>query len=685
MSTNHKLVCARAARYEFDEAYSRGIGDYRRSRQHAVACGRYLLQHLPDGLPLRVLSQLHDDGVVQLAWDGVVTLDNRAARASAQRFRVLARKRPLQPRELEAGAYDSMSVEDANSAVIVHDGRVHRDGRTLYMSHSRFCLDRVFGEAAGNDAVYAEAARPLLEVARAGGRSTLLLFGQTGTGKTHTARGCLDGLAADLFAMDDAVHLGAVGRVAAAPAAVDGSATLGMGISGEEDGADGAVVMLYVYEISGTRGGREGVFDLLSDRKQVKSLTGEDGQVHVRGARGVRCSQESELRSALASAFALRSSETTERNDASSRSHAVIELQLLAPSGGVLRVVDLAGSERNFETQMHTRKMAERGGHINYSLLMLKECARLMHRNRQRLEDGADAAQLAHIPFRSSRLTHLLQRCFDDPAHHTIVLTTLSPSPTDIEHSLNSLQHVGMMRCGLSNVVAAADKATSANSKGFEHVQGRGHALHSKLQDSRAAQLKLHAFGMVTEVGGSLMKRYEPENVKIEEFINPRWHRELNVVAEQDLWVLRDADAEAVQILKEWREEQWESRKAHNIVKWDPGAVGAFVRSLGMADRVRLPSAMTGAQLWRLGRRGLNSLCNDEEAAQLVYEALMAERAAAREVGATLSERNAKISALGAHKMHVAHRGPQGIAAAGVAEANDAPVGDVTVGASSAA
>ena len=37
--------------------------------------------------------------------------------------------------------------------------------------------------------------------------------------------------------------------------------------------------------MAGTRGGREAFFDLLADRAQVKCLTGEDGNVHVRGAK----------------------------------------------------------------------------------------------------------------------------------------------------------------------------------------------------------------------------------------------------------------------------------------------------------------------------------------------------------------------------------------------------------------
>mmetsp|Transcript_43866 Transcript_43866/g.132778 ORF Transcript_43866/g.132778 Transcript_43866/m.132778 type:complete len:637 (+) Transcript_43866:42-1952(+) len=631
MVSNHKLVCARAARDEFAEDYRRGIRDYRLARGYAASCGRELQAQLPEDLPLLVLKQLRDPAVVQLAWDGVITLDNKDARTRETPFRVMARKRPLLPSEREARLYDTLSTEGANNAVVVHDGRVHRDGRTLYMVHSRFCLDRIFGASESNDTVYTDAAQPLLHAAAAGGRATLVLFGQTGTGKTYTAQGVLDHLAEEAFAC---------------------------GVGGDSG------VSIMCYEIAGTHGGKEAVFDLLAARAPVKCLTGEDGQVHVRGARATRCGGAAELQRALAAAFAWRSSESTERNEASSRSHAIIELQFAAPggggpgagsAGGVLRVVDLAGSERNFETQMHTRKMAERGGHINYSLLMLKECARIMHRNRKRRAEGR-AEELQHVPFRSSRLTLLLQSCFTDEAHRTVVVATLSPSPVDVEHSLNSLQHVGMMRASQSSDGAGSAAQASSNQGGeatFGKVEGRGHGLHSKLQDARAAQLKLHAFGMVTGVGGSVMKRYEPENVKTEAFIDPRWHREMNVAAERDLWVLREADAEAVQVLTEGHEEQWEARKSHDIVRWDARAVRAFVQGLGLPGEARLPSTMTGAQLCRLGRRGIAALCGDEATAEALHAALLRERAAAREAGMSNVERNAKMTALGANKVHV--------------------------------
>mmetsp|Transcript_59963 Transcript_59963/g.111186 ORF Transcript_59963/g.111186 Transcript_59963/m.111186 type:complete len:662 (-) Transcript_59963:160-2145(-) len=633
MVANHKIVCARAARAEYAGAYKGGVRDYRDARLTASVCSSWLLDRFPDSLPLAPLRQLFDVGVADMAWSGSVCQENASACSRSSNFKVMARKRPVQAEEKEIGQYDSVSIEGKNNAVVVHDGRVHRDGRTLYMVHSRYCLDRIFSEVESNARVYTEAAKPLLEAVLKGNRSTFILFGQTGTGKTHTAQGVLDGLMADIFAVE------------------------------------GVSVRLSCYELAGTRGGREGIFDLLAEKAAVKCLTGADGQVHVRGAVSRECASQEELSEAIAIAMAWRSSESTERNQASSRSHAIFELHLSQEAdgeGGVFRIIDLAGSERNYETVQHTRSMAERGGHINYSLLMLKECARLMHRNAQRQAAGKENdAKQQHVPFRSSRLTHLLQSCFTDESHTTTVVATLSPTPVDVEHSLNTLKHVAMMRAaraweveGIRPSTSNPGEAHSGGNKGsligFSEVGSRGHGLHSTLQDARAGQLKHRAFDMVTTVGGSIQKRYDPENLKQEAFIDPRWHKEMKVKTEEaDLWVLREADDEVVQVLSAWREEQWRLKKAHDLVKWDAATLTSFIRSLDLPGEVRVPSTMTGAQFRRLGQRGMAALCSDAETAAALNEALLDERAANDKAAKAHADSNARMAALAASKVHV--------------------------------
>uniref|UniRef100_A0A7S2K3H1 Uncharacterized protein n=1 Tax=Zooxanthella nutricula TaxID=1333877 RepID=A0A7S2K3H1_9DINO len=128
----------------------------------------------------------------------------------------------------------------------------------------------------------------------------------------------------------------------------------------------------------------------------------------------------------------------------------------------------------------------------------------------------------------------------------------------------------------------------------------------------------------------------------------------MNVAVEEDLWVLKEADDEAVQLLTEWREEQWQARRAHHVSRWTAGMLQSFVRSLELPGEVRLPSTMTGGQLCRLSRQSLAALCSDADTAEALHSALQQERAVARDVELSQTGRNAKMAALGNHKVHAA-------------------------------
>ena len=163
-----------------------------------------------------------------------------------------------------------------------------------------------------------------------------------------------------------------------------------------------------------------------------------EGEVHVRGAADLECRGAGELLELLDLGLALRSSEVTERNPISSRSHAVCHITLLRPGGddeggpaenmgrrddasgdsddegepaenlgrrddasgdgvhardspprerrtrvagrlvpaGRLALVDLAGSERNYETIRMSAAQHKESGDINASLMALKDCFR---------------------------------------------------------------------------------------------------------------------------------------------------------------------------------------------------------------------------------------------------------------------------------------------------------------------
>ncbi|XP_037127970.1 kinesin-like protein KIF20B isoform X1 [Syngnathus acus] len=102
---------------------------------------------------------------------------------------------------------------------------------------------------------------------------------------------------------------------------------------------------------------------------------------------------------------------STGMNRLSSRSHSIFSIRVLRiKDTGVVAVselclCDLAGSERCAKTGNHGERLKE-AGNINASLLILGKCvSALRHNGRARL-------QQQHVPFRESKLTHLLQAFF---------------------------------------------------------------------------------------------------------------------------------------------------------------------------------------------------------------------------------------------------------------------------------
>jgi len=318
-------------------------------------------------------------------------------------FRVCVRKRPLLKFESQAGEFDSVGINPQSNRVVAHDGRLHRSGRRLTMTHHHFYFDKVWPASATNDDVY-HSVQPLLARVLAGKDATVLCYGQTGTGKTHTIMGVLERLAADLA---------------------------------------GARVEVTFYEIHGKK-----CYDLLSQRGVVRLMAGASDTVHVRGARRVMLegAQPEALMGVLQEALALRQVEVTERNPISSRSHAICELRVLAPpgdddggGGAVMRVVDLAGSERNYETHNMSAQQSRDSALINSSLMALKDCIRAYGTNER-------------AKFRASSLTQVLRGCFAGEQHRTLIIATVSPTPTDLIHTVNTLSHVSHMAPQLAHL-----------------------------------------------------------------------------------------------------------------------------------------------------------------------------------------------------------------------------------------
>lgn len=316
----------------------------------------------------------------------------------AERFEIFARKRPLWQSEMAEGEYDALTIDEgALQRCIVHDGKAARDMST-YTQHREFALDGVYAAATHEASLLARVVDPLLAKAAAGQRASLILFGQTGTGKTYTSHNMQQYLATEeVLATTDKAPTeeweAAEGAHWACPpppmASTAGSAA-----------ASPREVVLEVFELRDKK-----AYDLLNARKQVRLVADEHEHIHVLGGIKVHAKTSGELLEALTTAHKLRSVAATERNAQSSRSHCVCRLRVVADAApetaeadaageggskpgcgtaadggvggdGMLTLVDLAGSERNYETTQHDRQATRESADINLSLQTLKECFR---------------------------------------------------------------------------------------------------------------------------------------------------------------------------------------------------------------------------------------------------------------------------------------------------------------------
>ncbi|CAK9009705.1 unnamed protein product [Durusdinium trenchii] len=268
-------------------------------------------------LDLSILERVADFGFAQGPAVGFLAGWRKPKPTSNPHIRFMARKRPLLPFEVAAGDWDCVTISRSAARVVCHDGRLHRTGRRLEMLHKKFVLDQAYDSSVSDSEFYADAVRPLV-ASLTGAEATIICYGQTGTGKTHTFNACWKRIGNDLA---------------------------------------GCTISVTFFEIHGKK-----CYDLLQQRKEVTLRADGDERVHVRGATTLTAAA-TDVASLLEEALLLRRSESTEGNPLSSRSHAVCVLSI--EGGGSIRFVDLAGSERNYETRFMTAQQHRDFAEIN--------------------------------------------------------------------------------------------------------------------------------------------------------------------------------------------------------------------------------------------------------------------------------------------------------------------------------
>ncbi|KAL9691694.1 hypothetical protein QQ045_012120 [Rhodiola kirilowii] len=371
-------------------------------------------------------------------------------------IRVFCRCRPLHPSE----------VGNGSTAVIEYDSCLENELQVICSDSSKkqFKFDHVFKPEDSQEAVFSQTSRVVTSVMD-GYNVCIFAYGQTGTGKTFTMEGTPENRGVNYRTLEELFRL-----------------------SKERHG-----IMSYELYVSMLEVYNEKIRDLLVENsteptKKLEIKQTAEGTQDVPGLLEAHVCSTDEVWELLKTGSRARSVGSTNANELSSRSHCLLRVTIKGENlvngqrtKSHLWLVDLAGSERVGKIEVEGERLKE-SQFINKSLSALGDVI------------SALASKTPHVPYRNSKLTHLLQSSLGGHCK-TLMFVQVSPTATDLGETLCSLNFASRVR-GIEAGPARkqADMNDIFKYKQLAEKQKHDEKELKKLQDSvQSLQLRLAA------------------------------------------------------------------------------------------------------------------------------------------------------------------------------------------------
>ncbi|KAK2140452.1 hypothetical protein LSH36_1348g00016, partial [Paralvinella palmiformis] len=336
-------------------------------------------------------------------------------------IRVFCRVRPLIGEELTAGSGEIGHIDFPDKA---GDGKILELKKLGEISTSEnsmyeFNFDRVFAPNCTQREVFEEISQ-LVQSALDGYHVCIFAYGQTGSGKTYTMEGPNN---------PDCDNEGMIPRA------------VNQVFASSENLKDKG--WQYEMEVSFLEIYNETIRDLIGNgqddvKHEIKMTSASSMEVTVTNLTSVKVSKRAQVYKLLAKAGEKRAVAETNCNLKSSRSHSLFQMKICGHNTvtqercmGLLNLIDLAGSERLKASGSQGQRLKETQS-INKSLSNLGNVIMAL------------VNKDSYIPYRNSKLTHLLQHCLGGNSK-VLMFVNVSPKEECFSETLNSLRFASMV------------------------------------------------------------------------------------------------------------------------------------------------------------------------------------------------------------------------------------------------
>ena len=413
------------------------------------------------------------------------------------RIFVAVRIRPLNAREREGSSAEQatprFSALDGTRVVETRPARLREEDKGIDAAPTAapaWEADAVFDADDDNAAVYARTAKSVVDAVLRGVNGTVMAYGQTSSGKTHTMSGTVE---------DPGVMTRAVEDIFAAVAAAGESRAFEIKASYmeiyNEEIRDLLAPDAASEKASFTTAGGGGECNTTNTGTRVKLVNGPRGLTQVIGLEERLVVGSRQIIDLVEEGTRKRSVGRTAMNASSSRSHAVLRISVTSspnpghaltgpPLNSTLYVVDLAGSERADPNAARTKKQTQlkkEGSNINQSLLTLRLCVQRLakayaagtahtsgdpgDKDKNRAEKNEPAGNVGHVPYRDSKLTRILQPALAGPGR-TAIVAAVTPASSHVNETYSTLNFVAVAKS--VKLEARVNRTLNSNAKAHD-------------------------------------------------------------------------------------------------------------------------------------------------------------------------------------------------------------------------